>query len=104
MSSKVSINGLNGLHESKRPIDAGKPFVVQYDDGGDYVIVAVCQIDKCVSRLVAIIPNHDKYWLNRTNEEDLWNAVLQGKLREYLEDTLKYKVIDCDIDITINIT
>lgn len=104
MSSKVSINGLNGLHESKRPIDAGKPFVVQYDDGGDYVIVAVCQIDKCVSRLVAIIPNHDKYWLNRTNEEDLWNAVLQGKLREYLEDTLKYKVIDCDIEMIINCT
>lgn len=103
MSSKVSINGLNGLHESRRPIDAGKPFVVQYDDG-EYAIVAVCQVDKAVSRLVSILPNHDKYWLNRCHDDDLWSAIQTNNLREYLETVLNYKIINCDIDITINIS
>lgn len=105
MASKVNINGLDGLPISKPPIDPGKPFVIQYEHG-EYNIVAVCQVDTTVYRLVSIQEDHKKFWLNRTHDADinLYDAVQNGTLREYLETLLGYKVIDCDINVTIVIS
>lgn len=105
MSSKVIINGLAGVSTKPKPIEVDKPFVIENKDNNKF-IVFIAQTDTNVYQLMAIDSVKGRYSLNRMNENviNLVDPVKNGTIREYIEGELGYKVIDCDLELIINIS
>lgn len=105
MSSKVIINGLAGAITKPKPIEVDKPFVIENKDNNKF-IVFIAQTDTNVYQLMAIDSVKGRYSLNRMNENviNLVDPVLKGTIREHIEVELGYKVIDCDLELIINIS
>lgn len=105
MSSKVIINGLAGAITKPKPIEVDKPFVIE-SKGGNKFIAFIAQTESNVYQLMAIDMVKDRYSLNRMKNIviNLLDPVLKGTIREHIEVELGYKVIDCDLELIINIS
>lgn len=105
MSSKVIITGLEGIDTKPAPISVDKPFVIQ-TQGSKRHLAFVAQTEPGVYQLIALDMVRKAYALNRMTDKssNLRDVIKTDTLREYIEENLGFKVIDCDIELIINIS